>query len=79
MKIFIFLLLLLVPVWAQPTLIPTTEIESVRQEKEPFFLDVRSAEEIHRLGTLPDYYNIPVEELEQRLSELPTDRPILTA
>lgn len=77
--IFYLLMLGLAPVWAQPALIPSDQIESVREQKQPFFLDVRSAEEIQRLGTLADYYNIPLEELEQRLDELPRDRPILTA
>lgn len=60
-------------------LIPTEQIDQVRQEHKPFFLDVRSAQEISELGTLPGYYNIPLEELPNRLDELPKDRPILTA
>lgn len=79
MKWILFFLLGLIPVWAQPAVVPADQIESVREQKQPYFLDVRSAEEIQRLGTLPDYHNIPLEELEQRLDELPRDRPILTA
>jgi rhodanese-related sulfurtransferase len=78
-KTLLFLLLLLTPVWAQPNMIPASRVDSLREEKNPFFLDVRSVEEIHKLGTLPDYYNIPLEELEQRLDELPKERLILTA
>ncbi len=68
--------------WAQPqepVLIPTAELESIRENQQPFFLDVRSAKEIEELGSLEDYYNIPVDELEKRLDELPRDRLILTA
>ena len=80
MKAFLLLLLVLAPAWAQqPGLIPPQQIESVREQQDPFFLDVRSAEEIRTLGTLADYYNIPLNELENRLDELPKDRLILTA
>lgn len=75
-------LLLSLSAWPQaplPELIPTSQIESVRQQQDSLFLDVRTAEELRTLGTLPGYINIPVEELEKRLDELPKDRPILTA
>ena len=69
------------PTWAQavPDLIPTDQIETLRQEQDPFFLDVRTPAEVHSQGTLPGYYNIPIDELESRLDELPRDRLILTA
>lgn len=76
---WLLLLMLLTPVWAQPTMIPADQIQSVREEKQPFLLDVRSPEEIHTLGTLEDAYNIPIDQLEGRLDELPRDRLILTA
>ena len=44
-----------------------------------FVLDVRRPDEIQRLGTVEGSTNIPIEELEHRLDELPRDRPILTA
>lgn len=44
-----------------------------------FFLDVRSPKEIAELGTLPGYVNIPIEELEGRLGEIPPDRQVVTA
>ena len=64
---------------ADPVLIPTAEVESIRETQDPFFLDVRTEAEIKELGSVPDYYNIPVDELEKRLDELPKDRLILTA
>ena len=42
-------------------------------------LDVRRPDEIERLGTVEGYLNIPIEELADRLEEVPRDRPILTA
>ena len=44
-----------------------------------FVLDVRRPDELQQLGTVAGYTNIPIEELEGRLDELPRDRPILTA
>ncbi|MBY0373917.1 MAG: hypothetical protein K2Q23_07970 [Bryobacteraceae bacterium] len=43
-----------------------------------FFLDVREAAEIEELGTIKGYVNIPVTQLEQRLSEVPKDKTIVT-
>ena len=42
-------------------------------------LDVRRPEELEERGTVEGYLNIPVEELADRLEEVPRDRPILTA
>ena len=44
-----------------------------------FILDVRQPDEMAQLGTVDGYTNIPIEELEKRLDELPRNRPILTA
>jgi hypothetical protein len=63
---------------ATPPKIKADQIDQALEEGA-FFLDVRSAQEIQELGTLAGYTHIPIEELEKRLSELPQDRPILTA
>lgn len=42
-------------------------------------LDVRRPDELEERGTVEGYLNIPVEELADRLEEVPRDRPILTA
>ncbi len=42
-------------------------------------LDVRRPEELEENGTVEGYLNIPIEELADRLDEVPRDRPILTA
>lgn len=39
-------------------------------------IDVRSREE-YSLGTIPGFINIPVDELRERLNELPKDKPIV--
>jgi hypothetical protein len=43
------------------------------------FLDVRRPDEIEELGTVENYLNIPIEELAERLDEVPRTKPILTA
>ena len=44
-----------------------------------FLLDVRNPDELEELGTVEGYVNIPIDELADRLDELPRDKPILTA
>jgi hypothetical protein len=61
-----------------PKLTPDQLAAAITQPKF-FFLDVRSPQEIAELGTLSDYVNIPIEELEDRLSEIPPDRVVVTA
>ena len=84
-KRFLLPLLFLFPVGASaqeaprcPT-IPAAQIDRLRQEQDPLFLDVREAKELQDLGTLEGYVHIPIGELESRLAELPKDRPILVA
>lgn len=60
-------------------MIPPEEIDQVRREKDPFFLDIRRESEIRELGTLEGYTHIPLDELPDRLDELPRARQILTA
>jgi rhodanese-related sulfurtransferase len=55
------------------------QIAAVLAQENVFLLDVRSPEEIEELGTIEGYVNIPVDELESRLGELPRDKKILTA
>jgi rhodanese-related sulfurtransferase len=63
----------------------TTRIEiedlkkRVDQNQDLFFLDVREPKEIEELGSLKGYVNIPVGQIESRLSEIPKDRFIVTA
>jgi rhodanese-related sulfurtransferase len=57
----------------------TEEIEKHLQDKRVFFLDVREPKELEELGTLNGYVNIPLGQLEARLSEVPKDKLIITA
>jgi rhodanese-related sulfurtransferase len=43
-----------------------------------FFLDVREPEEIATLGSIKGYVNIPLSQLESRLTEIPKDKLIVT-
>lgn len=43
-----------------------------------YFLDVRSKEEIEKLGSVKGYKHIPLSELEKRLNEIPKDKLIVT-
>ena len=42
-----------------------------------FLLDVRTPEEITQDGAIEGYTHIPIDELEGRLAEVPTDKPIV--
>jgi rhodanese-related sulfurtransferase len=46
-----------------------------RNEQPPFLVDVRTAKEF-AAGHIPDAVNFPVDEIRQRLDELPRDRTI---
>ncbi len=49
------------------------------EKGEVFFLDVREPKELVDLGTLDGYVNIPLGQIESRLSEIPKDKAIITA
>ena len=59
--------------------IKTSAIEELLRDGELLFLDVREPKEIAELGTIEGYVNIPVDQVADRLDELPRDQPILTA
>jgi rhodanese-related sulfurtransferase len=54
------------------------ELKQLIAEKV-FFLDVRTPKEVQELGTLKGYVNIPVEDLEKRMNEIPKNVKIVTA
>ena len=53
------------------------ELRDIEEMENKFLLDVRTSDEF-ALGTLPGAVNIPLDELRDRLSELPKDRMIYT-
>jgi rhodanese-related sulfurtransferase len=54
------------------------EIEKAIARNDVFFLDVREPKEIVELGSVKGYVNIPLGQLENRLSEIPKDKLVLT-
>jgi rhodanese-related sulfurtransferase len=72
--------------WAcgQQTNQPAKEISAeelaklLEQPGKIFFLDVREPEEIARLGSVKNYVNIPLSQLEKRIGEVPKDKLIVT-
>ena len=54
-------------------------IDAVMADGKVFFLDVREPKELEEFGSYEGYVNIPMSQLESRLSEIPKDKPILTA
>lgn len=59
-------------------LAPEEVARLLEQPEKVFFLDVRTKEEIERLGSVKGYKHIPIAELEGRLGEIPRDKLIVT-
>jgi len=58
----------------------TDELKQLVESSEKyFFLDVREPKELEELGTIKGYVNIPLSQLESRLSEIPKDIYVVTA
>ena len=55
------------------------DVLALLEKGEVFFLDIREPKELAELGTFAGYVNIPLGELERRLSEIPRDKTIITA
>jgi len=55
------------------------ELKELLDKKDVFFLDVREPKELEELCTIKDYVNIPLSQLENRLSEIPKNKLIVTA
>lgn len=62
-----------------PSLSPQALFEEQQQQSDnpPYLLDVRTHFE-YKMGHLPDAVNIPLEQLRDRLSDIPRDRRIVT-
>ncbi len=73
------------PVQAPPAAKPqapkmaSDDVVALLEKGEVFFLDVREPKELEELGTLEGYVNIPLGQIESRLSEIPKDQAIITA
>ncbi|MBM3775231.1 MAG: hypothetical protein FJW37_08715 [Acidobacteria bacterium] len=63
----------------KPKQLSSDELAKMLEEKQVFFLDVREPRELEELGTIAGYKNIPLNQLESRLAEIPKDKLIVTA
>jgi hypothetical protein len=54
------------------------QIAALLDDPDVFLLDVRDADELPEQGAIEGYTLIPVDELADRLDELPRDKKILT-
>ncbi len=54
------------------------EIADILADENVFLLDVRRPEELPEQGAIEGYTLIPIDQLADRLDEVPKDRPILT-
>jgi hydroxyacylglutathione hydrolase len=59
--------------------VASDDVAASIERGDVFFLDVRDAKELESLGTFEGYVNIPLDQLERRLDEVPRDKPIVTA
>ena len=55
------------------------ELKELLEKKDVFFLDVREPKELQELGTIKGYVNIPLDQLEKRVAEVPKNKLIVTA
>ena len=53
--------------------------ETLAKKSDIYFLDVREPKELEERGSVKGYVNIPLGQLEGRLSEIPKDKTIITA
>mgnify|MGYP000433419291 CR=1 FL=1 len=63
----------------QPKLLSADELKALlaKEGKRLFILDVREAQELEAEGALAGAHNIPMQQIETRLREIPTNRPLL--
>src|SRR6266700_8338358 len=54
------------------------DLKQYLQEGKYYFLDVREPSELEQYGSVKGYVNIPLGQLEKRMSEIPKDRTIVT-
>jgi len=54
-------------------------LKELLEKRDVFFLDVREPKELEELGTIKGYVNIPLDQLEKRVAEVPKNKLIVTA
>ena len=55
------------------------EVKEALENQDVFLLDMREPKETEELGTIKGYVNIPVDQLEKQLAEIPKNKSIVTA
>ena len=79
MRLFALIALLAGSALAQTKDLTAEELGKLLEQKDKvFFLDVRSPAEIEKLGSVKGYVNIPLDQLEGRLKEVPKNKLIVT-
>lgn len=63
---------------AGQNLTPEEVEKHLKDKKNIFLLDVREPKEIQELGSVAGYVNIPLGELEKRMSEIPKKKLVIT-
>ena len=67
------------PAGTEAPRVEANEIAAALADANVILLDVREPKELEELGTIEGFINIPVDQLADRLDELPKDKKILTA
>ena len=74
----ILLAALALPLVAEKKLTPEELKEALEKKEGIYLLDVRNPEELVETGVIDGYVNIPLDQLEKRLSEVPKNKVIVT-
>ena len=69
---------LALPAAAEKKLTPDELAQMLEQKDKVFLLDVREPNELEEAGAIDGYVNIPLGQLEKRLSEVPKNKLIIT-
>jgi rhodanese-related sulfurtransferase len=79
-QLFITVLLsaLALPLAAEKKLTPEELKDAMEKKQGVFLLDVRNPDELEQTGIIEGYTNIPLDQLEARLKEVPKDKVIIT-
>ena len=76
--ITLLLAALALPLAAEKKLTPEELKEALERKEGIYLLDVRNPEELVETGVIEGYVNIPLDQLEKRLSEVPKNKVIVT-
>jgi rhodanese-related sulfurtransferase len=81
MKRFLVTLMLAalaLPLAAEKKLTAEELAQALETKKDVFLLDVREPAELEQTGVIDGYVNIPLNQLEARMKEIPKDKIVIT-